>query len=418
MHNKLKYSLVIILLLFSSCEKGIIFHTSLTNYSKSNDIVATDTIYGVFGYGQSLIVGGDGSLQNAVISTTQQYNSLMFNLGVRSLDFKVGSTPSSFVPLVEKLSNNTVMGETPCSGFCDMYVQANVPNNFQLFACSSGQPSQTIADLSKGGQYYQRLINNITSAYNIAKNNGKVFIVKWILFTQGEANYTNFTSYDDYYNSLLQLEQDVNNDIAAITGQTTPALFILTQCASQNRNTQSQVNPTVALVDLNLAVNNPSFTLSTPMYQFSYLDDNTHLNDTNYRRLGAYDAIAANTKDFIYPISCTGNSNKITVTFHTSSPITFDTINVVNPSNYGFTALSSSGSQIKIKSVQLISDSSLQIICASQPTTIQYAINGQLKKAGWQAGARGCLRGTSVITFENYNFYKWCPIFSQTIINL
>lgn len=420
MLNRMKKIFIILIISLACCNKQA---TSLSNHVANNisiDTSISTDIVGFNSYGQSLSDGGDGGLPNAVISTTQYYNSIMFNLGVRPLDYHAGQVPTSFAPLVEKLSGNTVMGETPCSGASDMFIQAYPQRTFQLFGCSSGQPSQTVADLSKGGQYYQRLISNTSTANTLANNIGKSFSMGAIFWTQGTADYTNGTNYDDYYNSLFQLQQDASNDIDSITGQQNSVPFLIGQSADQNRQAASMSNPTAALAQLDLAENDPNFTLATPMYLFDYLSDNTHLNDTNYRRLGAYYGYAMKkflidgVKNFIYPLSTQTNSNRITITFNVPvQPLVFDTDKIIDPGAYGFNALDASGNQIKIKSISLISGNAVQIICARQPSFITYAINGQSKKAGRTQGPRGCLRdsqGDSIV-FDGYHLYNWCPIF-------
>jgi hypothetical protein len=332
--------------------------------------------------------------------------------------------PTSFVPLIEQISPNTIMGETPCSGACDAFIQAYPERTFQLFACASGQSSQSVASLSKGGQYYSRLISNISSANSIADSIGQTFSMGSILWTQGEADYTAATSYYDYRNALVQLINDANTDVDSITGQSTNVPFIMGQCASQNRTAAGMINPVVALADLDLAKTDSNFTIATPMYMFDYLVDNTHLADTSYRILGGYYGYALKklmvdgVKNFLYPVSFTGATNKITIIFNVPvRPLVLDTVRVTNPGSYGFNALDSLGNQIKIKSVAIVSDTSVLIICARAPSVITYAINGTFKKAGRTSGPRGCLRDSQgdSIPFGNWPLHNWCVIFKQNL---
>jgi hypothetical protein len=411
----MKYLLLSILLISCSKSDAPILHSK----NVSNDISNTD-IEMIISYGQSLSDGGDGGVPNQVISTQQLYNSLMFNLGVRSMDFN-GKTPTSFVPLIENVSRNTVMGETPCSGASDMFIQSySATRNFQLMACASGQPSQTIAELSKGTQYYQRLITDVTNAYNIATGMGKTFSVKSIFWIQGEADYTAGTSYNDYYNALVKLINDLNADIDSITGQTNQIIFLATQCASQNRTTSGMNNPIVDLAESNLSAINPYFIISTPMYQFNYLSDNTHLSDTNYYRLGAYlgkslsTFMQSGTKNYIYPISHQVLANNtVTITFNVPvQPLVFDTTSIKFIDAYGFSAKDALGNSIKIKNVSFLSGNMIQLILSKMPSTISYGINGALKKAGNQNGARGNVRDVQQDSINGYPLYNYMSIFS------
>jgi len=96
----------------------------------------------------------------------------MPGLGVRSFDYST-ETATHFVPLIEKLSNNIVFGETLCSGSCEMFCQAMKTKTFQLHATASVQSNSTVLELSKGSKGYERLLKDIQTANNIAAEKGK-----------------------------------------------------------------------------------------------------------------------------------------------------------------------------------------------------------------------------------------------------
>jgi len=411
-----------------ACNKRNILPEGTTVQSSATNELMISTDYLHFNsYGQSLSIGGTNRTPTTVSSTFQKYDSVMPNLGVRSLDYGL-KTPTKFVPLVEKVSRNTVMGETLCSGSCEMFCQAMGEKTFQLQATASGQGSSTVLELSKGTKGYQRLIKDIQAAKNIAGKQGKTFSVGAIGWTQGEKDYNENTTYDDYKLRLEQLNADINNDIAQITLQNTQIPLIIGQISSQNRAIDSMIDPNIALAQLDLCINHPNFTLATPMYMLEYFLDNTHMTSINYRILASYYGYAMKkllideVKNFISPKEHYLEENTLTIKFNVPvMPLVFDTERVVDPGNFGFSIKDSSGSAISINGIEIIEGDTVRIICASIPYTVSYAINGKNKKAGRLEGPRGCLRdsqGDSIV-FDpggtNWKLHNWTPIFKLTI---
>ena len=134
--------------------------------------------------------------------------------------------------------------------FCIAVSELMGAKTFRLHATASGQGSSTVLDLSKGTTAYQRLVKDIQTANTIAGNEGKTFSVGAIGWTQGEKDYTDNTSYNDYKLRLEQLNTDVNNDVALITLQGTPIPFIIGQISSHNRALDSMADPNIALAQL------------------------------------------------------------------------------------------------------------------------------------------------------------------------
>ncbi|MEP6465516.1 MAG: hypothetical protein ABJB05_04390 [Parafilimonas sp.] len=408
--------------LLISCTKRDNSFNIVKSFSYANDSIQFTDFVGIDSYGQSLSIGGDNNLPNSVVSVTPEYNSVMPDLGVRSLDYP-NKKPMAFVPLVEHLNAAGNLGETPCSGACSMFNQVMDVKTFQLFAVASGKSSQSVAELSVNPDYH-RLITDVTTANNIAKGMGKTFSLGAVSYIQGEADITLGTSYDTYLQTLSQLNINVNNDVLPITAQSSAIPFVVGQTSSSNRSKASMAYPAMALAQLNLCMNNPNFTMGTPMYMFNYLADNTHLSAATYRILGAYQGYAIKkfivdgVKNFIYPISTTQINDTITVNFNVPvAPLVFDTMQVVNPGNFGFVVKDSVGTVVRIKSVSIIDGNAVRLICGRKVAELRYAINGITAKAGRLQGPRGCLRdsqGDSIIfdpQGSNWPLYNWTPIF-------
>jgi hypothetical protein len=420
----MKHLILIATVLLFACKKEDVVLTSGNISNLTAETVTTDFL-GFDSYGQSLSVGGDAGQPAYVVSTIQKYDNVMPNLGVRSLDYPKQKA-TSFIPLIEALNSNGTMGETLVSGACDMFAQCYPERLFQLHGVASGEGGQSVGQLSKGTSNYSRFINDMQNAYLTASNMGKTFSLGSSGYTQGEADITAGTSYDEYRQELLQLHDDINVDIPAIIGQTNSIPFIVGQVSSINRTSASMANPEIALAQLDLCINDSGFTLATPMYMFDYLSDNTHFDGLHYRILAAYYGYAAKkllidgVKNFIYIKESSVVTNDIYLTFNVpAGPLVFDTIQVVNPGNYGFTVKNSIGHIIKLKSVEIIGNDIVHIKCASSPLggQLSYAINGRPRRAGRTLGPRGCLRDSQgdTIIFDpqgtNYPLNNWTPIF-------
>ena len=169
MHNKRREFIKVITLggigfLVSCSKEGKILRSAPLMQPSVQDFTSTDFI-NFNSYGQSLAVGGDAGKLAQVTTVVQKYDSVMPNLGVRSMNYPKKSTATSFVPLIEQLSADSTMGETLCSGACEMFVQSiNDVKTFQLHSVASGEGGQSAAELSKGTSNYTRMMNDFIAA--------------------------------------------------------------------------------------------------------------------------------------------------------------------------------------------------------------------------------------------------------------
>ena len=94
-----------------ACNKRNILPENTTVQSAATHELMVSTDYLHFNsYGQSLSIGGSNGQPTTVASKVQKYDSVMPNFGVRSIDYRT-KTATKFVPLVERLSLSTALGD-------------------------------------------------------------------------------------------------------------------------------------------------------------------------------------------------------------------------------------------------------------------------------------------------------------------
>lgn len=398
----------------------------------------------IIGYGQSLSLG---SVDTCVISTDQKYNSLMFSKELRTLDYSVADFSTvTFVPLVEKVwLNHTNYAESPYSGMSEMLIESIVKEdgsfNKQFFFHAPGKGGTSITGLNKGtstASTYDFLVKGVERAKSLATADGKSYKVTCFTWIHGEQDLSTYMNPVTYKNHLAQLQVDIESDVKRISGQTDAVPCVLTQTASFNRywmlragaNIDKQPNSEISVALYQMALENPEkFILATTMYPFEYGLDNVHQRAESAKLTGAYIGYATKKAVLdgdpmlpIHPVGFGRTGNVLTVRFHVPvKPLTFDTRQVRFISNYGFNIFRGSN-EIKIESVEIISDDELRFVCSSAVEAgdvLTYAINGT--STGALNGARGNLRDsrgnnlTFTIGCTAHPLHNWCPIFKETI---
>lgn len=421
---------------FGGCSKSI--GTSATNAQLLTGPPAPTDITHFNSYGQSLAIGGSGSATATAYSIKQQYDSVMFNLGVRSRSFN--KMPVSFSPLVETISGDGIYGETLCAGFADSFIASVKRENmleytdkgFQLHAASSGEGGKSVDQLGKGTAYYNRLVNDIQTAQQIATKMEKKFSVGFIGWTQGEEDYSIHTPYATYQSKVKQLLANINADVRDITRQNYNIPFIIGQTSSGNNHPVNMTDPVIAQAQLDLCLTEPDMIFASAMYFLDYYSPkNMHLSAVSYRILAHYYGLAA--KRFImdgekfmpvYPKLALLNGTSLEVQFHVPVlPLVFDTKQVINPGNYGFKVFSSTNAKIDINTVELTSADTVTFNLSASPAggKLYYAVNGKYEKFGRMEGQRGCLRDSQGDLIKadpdglNFPLHNWAPIFKYQL---
>lgn len=417
---------------------GEVFVGALSAASVSTPAATDDTIPApyyqseivhVLSYGQSLSVGSQGS---PIITTSQRFNSLMFNSGTRPW---VAGTYTSLVPLVESIDGD--LGETVLSGATECINElvasedglAYSAHSYQLMASAPGQGGASIEDLSKGGSYYSRVTTDVTNALPLATAASKSYSVGAVFWTQGEANINAGTDRAAYELLLDTLHSDLDTDLRAITDQSTAIPMIGYQVASHRW--YSKDTPTIALAQLDRHKRGENYFIACPAYQFAYAADGLHLSAASYKKMGAYYGLAykrvvvdRESWDPLRPISFFRQGNILIARFNKSG-LVVDTTAVSDPGNYGFSAVDASGNAMTISSVTVLGDDRVKFVFVSATAAnmrLRAGFNGTAGgPSGPTAGARVCLRDSQgdAIIFDplglNYPLHNWCVFFDEVI---
>ncbi len=411
-------------------------------------------------YGQSLSQGVDA---NPAITTTQQYDSLMFTGGVvaNANSLPQSSIYSSLLPLVESswsitpsspnyiqlysTVGSTNTGETPISGALDTIkgklVQENgvLPGDrpYIFVGSAPGKGGQPIATLAKGSVPYQRVLAEIAAAKAFATTAGRSFGVPALLWTQGEGDAislpgsVNETSTAQYAAMLTTLFNNFNQDIKAITGQTKDVQFI----EYQTFGGPLDYGPpafNIAVAQLQVAQAMPNVHIGTPCYPIQPVNGgDVHLSPAGSRQLGAYcgtayKRIVVDGDSSYAPLtplawSASGATIQMTVSLD-QTPIQIDTTNYTSQTgplpNYGFQLSDAAGKPVTI-AVTITGPDSIQIV-ASQPIatgfTLTYGASPDGVHGGWGniRDSQGTIDTVTIPGGSPMPLHNWLRQFSHT----
>ncbi|AJG18817.1 sialate O-acetylesterase [Cupriavidus basilensis] len=391
----------------------------------------------VISYGQSL---GEGVNALPPLSTVQKYNAVSFNGGVRAQDGGTDPavTHASLIPMVETQfdTGNGVAGETPLSGMTEFIHERLVAENpgfnasaMSLLGSAPGQGSQSIANLSKGGSYYQRLLNDVSYGVSLANAASKLYQTTAITWTQGEADQSLGTSASAYITALNTLLANVNSDAAAASGQSQAVRMIMYQMGSYKA--LGGTYPTIAFAQRDACRQNANMFLACPMYQFDNSDAGVHLTNVSSRWLGAYYGLVYKRvviDGLVWkPTMATSwvRQGKVAlIKFNVpGGGLVFDTSYVTDPGNYGFSLVDSSGNPLTISGVSLLQNDTVKIVAATAipaGAKWRYGWGNGTANYGRTAGPRGCLRDSMGDTIVyagagNQPMHNWAIVDEQIL---
>jgi len=269
---------------------------------------------GIIGTGQSLSVGAQAS-NITPAAATQPYNNLKLSLGsltVPPFDAAASdSTELSLVPLVEPIRAinpgypsaypGNLDGESPHTAMSAAITElAKTKGGLSDFVSvhsvvgESGQPMTVInkaaVDMTTAttsmGRAYAATLFEVRAIKRLAEAAGKTYGVGGIFLTHGESDAGNV----NYTNDMLQLRNDYNADIQAITGQTQAIPLFTSQQhgiymyavgqAARNIDVSTTLQWTASL-------DHPDEIVCVgPKYQYPYFSDWLHLVPLGYELMG------------------------------------------------------------------------------------------------------------------------------------
>lgn len=376
----------------------------------------------VISYGQSLSLGVGGT-QDDLQTTTQEYDSLMFNAGVRAYEGAgtVADNHASLIPLIENYYSS--QGETPVGQSAAMIKKLIMAENgishtaqsYKILGSASGVSATAISGLGRGSTGYTRLINDVTYGAMRSADLSAPYAVQAVYWSQGEQDYAIGTSYALYLASMETLYQHLNTDIKAASGQLNDIKMIGYQCF------QSGSSPaTVALAQLQASKNNPNIIIACPNYHIDHIPGNVHLNGAGYGMLGAYfglvykrvivDGLAWKP---LSPLSVTRQGSIAAIKFHVPvRPLELDATAFAAQANSGFSMIDAGGAAIAITSVSIIGPDTVKIVAAAPLTAgckIRYGFSG--------GGNLRDSQGYEIFVQQRARrpLHNWCVAFEETI---
>jgi hypothetical protein len=256
----------------------------------------------------------------------------------------------------------------------------------------AGQPMSVIAkgatDTGTTGRAYAASLFEVAAIARLAKAQGKSYGVGAIVLVAGEADAGSPT----FENDLMTLWSNYNQALPALTGQTFPIPMLVSQ--QHSSPTESGSTSPATVTQWKAGVDHPGEVICTgPKYQYSYVNDQTHLVNKDYERLGEKSAqvfyqrvVLGNPWQPLQPTGASRNGRLITVSFNvpvaplawdTSLPAPHQASNSAWAQGKGF-EVSSGSTPVTISSVAIAGDS-VQITVASDlpasGVTVAYAFS-------------------------------------------
>lgn len=383
-------------------------------------------------YGQSLALGIDA---DRITNLDSLANYADGRIVTENLDHQFGYYNLNEMKLfIQKLLHYQKYSNELSSYSMAQWLADHTGKDTLICIFPGGADGTIISELGKGSLPYQKLIKDIKTAYQSAKDKGWTFEMPALCWMQGETD-VKIHPETNYQDLLLQLYHDINHDVKQITGQINNVEFI---CYQTNALTRAkQFNPMayhcaeteVPQVQLELVRDNPVFHASGPTYPYDCVNNIIHIDGKGQMRIGilaalsAYDIIMHHkVQRGLLPLNAEFNDKEVIMYFNVPyPPLCIDTIQVTKTDNFGFSVITPDNRNIA-KAVTLI-DNQIHILCSEIPNKcrIRYAVNGDYMKSGRLYGPRGNLRdsrGDSLtinIKGKEYPIHNWCYQFDMPI---
>lgn len=364
------------------------------------------TLHHVLGTGQSLASGVGGA---PPLSLAQPYENLMFGTGVLA-----GATGlTHFVPLVER--DVETMSTSLATAVTRAARAAGSQHDLLLSVHALGGAPYRL--MKKGTAPYAVTIAQATAARAVTHDLGIPYDITAVTSADGGGDHVDLNTHlaDD----LAEWQRDLEGDLRAISGQTTPIPLFVTQYASW---TEYAATSPIPIAQLRAHVDHPGKVIAVgPRYPFTYGPDGVHLTNEGYRGMGEYYArayrrvvVEHGTWEPLRPTTITRSGAVITARFLVPTPpLVLDTARAAAASAMGF-EYTDDGPTPAITSVAISAPDTVIVTLAAEPTALnrrlRYAYTGvQGAHAGLQTGAHGNLHDSEAAP------PNWCVIFDEAV---
>jgi len=224
---------------------------------------------------------------------------------------------------------------------------------------ASGQVGTAMAGISKGTPPFARLGADLINGRARSDAMGLSYALGAVMMLEGESDYAEGTSADDFKLRFRQFRLDVQTEAAAVTGVSRP-LPLLTYQTATHRKYLRQV-PSIALAQLEMAEQDDYVAMVAPTYMLGYHSDGVHLSNRGQLMLGAYFGVAL--KRWVID-GAKPRPIKVAAAYRVGRDIVLEfdvpsrTALVLDAStaaaNYGFTLVDSSGTAIDVVKVSQV----------------------------------------------------------------
>lgn len=281
-----------------------------------------------------------------------------------------------------------------------------------------GHGMNTIQQLMKPVEPYNKFIREIACAYEKAQERGWEFFVPAVCWMQGESDIVEYPDYD-YKEYFHRMYNDLNTDIKNVTHQEDDIRIICYQTTTLTKGEHYQLNnfeasePQTPTAQMELVRDDSLVWASGPTYPCDFVREHLHIDAKGQQHIGRLAALSAldilrgeKKRMGLVPLSYEVQENDVLIHFNVPCPpLCFDTINVHKAANYGFNVIRKDNADI-ISSV-CIDGNTVVLKCKESPSNckIHYGINGEKLKGGRNRGSRGNLRDSQG------QYRNWCFLF-------
>lgn len=287
-----------------------------------------------------------------------------------------------------------------------------------------GHGMNTIQELMKPVEPYNKFIEEIRTAHDKAQERGWEFFVPAVCWMQGESDIVEYPDYD-YKEYFHRMYNDMNTDIKKVTNQKDDIRIICYQTSTITKGLRYKSNyfdgveARTPTAQMELIRDDSLIWASGPTYPYDFVNESLHIDAVGQSSIGSLAASSAlgilrkeNRNIGLLPLSYIIMGCDIYINFNVPCPpLCFDTCNVKKIDNYGFNVIRKDG--IDIISNVIINQNTVIINCKESPLLfkLRYGFTGEYMKGGRLSGARGNLRDS------RKNVPNWCLIFDILLEN-